>query len=58
MVLPNQPPIFTDILHNITIDITDPLSIRSYQFPDVYEVNNDTYTITVNDIPQFVTFNE
>jgi len=47
LTLPNVSPLFVEELANITIDVFNSSSQTSYILPDIFDMNNDSYTITI-----------
>jgi len=52
------PPEFTSDLQNITIDTANTSSSFIYTFPPIMDINDDTFSMLILNLPDFIEFNE
>jgi len=56
MYAPNFAPIFINDLEDLEINMNNVTNIKDYQLPDIFDDNNDIYTIEFENLPNFITF--
>ena len=51
-----MPPIFVENLVPINIDTQNPESLLNYSLPEIFDLNNDNYTVLFENFPDFLTY--
>ena len=56
VILPNLAPIFVENLDPLRIDMYNPKSSLNYSLPEIYDINNDNYSVSFENLPDFITY--